>query len=798
MKLYRKIKKRIFSVLSARMVYNGYVIRAAMRWKRSILSNFIKDFKTNIIYKITSYAWGYMPSQRKLLEISKNNKHKFLSYKKYLYLNGINGKYSKWLADIITTDKVLKKFRKNLPTLYFHMYMRDGKLKVIALQNNLKENEEGIFELIKEKKSVILMHSNYSNKLTIEYKDNDYYLEGEKIEEKELKSLILERAKQTRSLVIREDIKPTKDFKVNSENVKLYLKVYNKNGLEPQIGEMYCSVNNDYFIDNEFGLENIDEEAILESYSIKNYRYFDEAEIQEKVNKSRIYFDEKTGEFKLCVAKDKDKVVFFKKKIKDDKINEIVHKNYKDIQDLINEIFKTIPQIELAGVELTITDEGIKIINIFNNPSYCEFVYFNKDFHNFLVYKYDQKRQLYKNFGFKFKIFRKKVYLKICKLFAILCYPKGLVPYQSFRWLRDIKDDFIENKNIPLSQKLWAYRHGFLSYRLAQYNITKDNYKNFISDLEYKWLRHIDNYYKIWFEDKITIKYVASEYNNLFPKYYYYISQKQGGNCIVPMMDAPKKDTYSYDDIFKLVKKEKELALKRDKGSHGEGFYRLSYKNNKLYLNLEETTEKEVIEILSDSTNEYLITEYIKQHDVLNKIYDGAVNTIRIIVFKKDGKNPTIGNAYMRFGSKKTGTVDNIGAGGIFVSLDEETGYFHDALIITDDRKIVPCKKHPDTNLPIEGYIPNWDKILKEILEIAEHLEQIEYFGFDIAVTEDGIKFPEINRYPDYMKIGKLKQHSIDYLLEKLECKKKLYGYNKKRPFKLFRLIDRRNKNRGV
>ena len=224
----------------------------------------------------------------------------------------------------------------------------------------------------------------------------------------------------------------------------------------------------------------------------------------------------------------------------------------------------------------------------------------------------------------------------------------------------------------------------------------------------------------------------------------------------------------------------------------------MSYKNNKLYLNLEETTEKEVIEILSDSTNEYLITEYIKQHDVLNKIYDGAVNTIRIIVFKKDGKNPTIGNAYMRFGSKKTGTVDNIGAGGIFVSLDEETGYFHDALIITDDRKIVPCKKHPDTNLPIEGYIPNWDKILKEILEIAEHLEQIEYFGFDIAVTEDGIKFPEINRYPDYMKIGKLKQHSIDYLLEKLECKKKLYGYNKKRPFKLFRLIDRRNKNRGV
>ena len=792
--IYATLKRRIFAVFSMRMVYNGYVIRSAMRWKRSVLSNFIKDFRTNIFYKLTSYKWGYLPAQRKILKINRKNKHKFLSYKKYLYLNGANGKYSKWLADIITTDKVLKDFRENLPILYYHLYMRENSLKIIALKDKLKETEEAVFNLIKEKKSVILTYSNYVNKFTIEYKDNSYYLDNEQISEKKLKSFIIEQAKMTRSLVIREDIKPTKDFKVDNENIKLFLKVYNKNGLEPQIGEVYCSVNNDYFIDNEFGLESIDEEYILESYSIKNYRYFDEKEVSEKINKSRIYFDETTGRFKLCVAQDKDKVVFFKKKFKEDKINEIVYENYQDIKNKIIEIFKTIPQIELAGVELTITDEGIKIINIINNPPYCEFIYFNKDFHEFLEYKYQQKRKLYKNFGFKFKIFRKKLYLKICKLFAILCYPKGLVPYQSFRWLKDVKDDFIENKNIPLSKKIWAYRHGFLSYRLAQYGITKENYKNFISDLEYKWLRHIDNYYKIWFEDKITIKYVASEYNNLFPKYYYYISQKQGGSSIIPMMDAPKKEKYSYEDIFKLVKKEKEIALKRDKGSHGEGFYRLSYKDNKLYLNLQEATEEEVIEILSDNTNEYLITEYIKQHEVLNKIYDGAVNTIRIIVFKKDGKTPTIGNAYMRFGSKKTGTVDNIGAGGIFVSLDEETGHFHDALIITDDRKIVPCEKHPDSNLPIEGYIPNWDKIIKDILEIAEHLEQIEYFGFDIAITEDGIKFPEINRYPDYMKIGRLKPHSIDYLLGKLESKKKIYGYHKRQPFKLFRFIDRRKK----
>ena len=794
MSLYKKIKKRIFSILSLRMVYNGYVIKAAIKWKRSILSNFVKDWKTSPIYKIKSYLLGYLPYQRKLFKVNFKNKRKFLSYKKYLYLKGCNGKYSKWLADIITTDQVLKNFRKYLPELYYHIYYRDGKLKIIALNDKLKETEHDFLKFIKQEKNLKLINSKYTTTYDISYKNNCFYFDQNKTTEEEIINNIKNILETSKSVVLIENIKSKENFKINGEDSSLYLKVYNKNGTDPLIGEIYCSIQNDFFIDNEYGIENIDEEAILESYSVENYLYTDEEDIKNRVNKSRIYFDENTGKFKFCIAKNNKKVLKFKNILSDDTIIKLVEDNYDKIKEIITKIFKTIPQIELAGVNLTITDKGIKIINIINNPPYCDVVYFNKDFHNYLVGKYNQKKELYKNFKFKYKIFRKKVYLKICKIFAKTCYPKGLVPYISFRWLKDIKDDFIENKHIPLKTKLWAYRHGFLSYRLAQYGITKKNYKKFISDFEYKWLRHIDNYYKIWFEDKITIKYIASSYNNFFPKYYYFVSLKQGENKLIPLMDCPKDYGNKYEDIFKLVKKEKDIALKRDKGSHGEGFYRLSFKNNKLYLNLEETTEKEVIDILSDKNNEYLITEYIKQHKILNDIYPGAVNTIRIIVYKKDGKNPTIGNAYMRFGSSKTGTVDNIGAGGIFVNLDEETGYFHDALIITDDRKIVPIKEHPDTHVPIEGYIPNWDKILKDIKEIASYLKQIEYFGFDIAITEDGMKFPEINRYPDYMKIGKLKQHSIEYLLEKLEQKKKKYGYDRKMPHKLFKFIDRRNK----
>ena len=789
-KIYKKFKRRVFSIMSVRMVYKGYVIRAAMHWKRSVVSNFFRDHKTNIFYKIRSYMLGYMPYQRKAFKITGKNKDKFLSYKKYLYLNGSNGKYSKWLADVITTDQVLKKFRKNMPALYYHMYIRDGALKIISLKNGLDNTEKGVVEFIKKQKHIMLISSNYARKYDVIYKDKKLFINEESFTDDEFIEFIKSELKGTRSLVIKEFIETHKDFNIDGVPAKMFLKVYNKDGINPEIGEIYCSVGDNYIIDNEYGIEEVDK-AYLESFYKSNK---DEEDTETDDLNTMIYYNEKTGDFKSCFLKKNNKTILFNKLVKNKAINDVVKKNYPDIKKLVVDLFKTIPQIEIAGVEIAISDNGPKIINIYNNPGYCSYVYFNKDFNEFLKYKYEQKRQLYKSFSFKFSIFKRKVYLKICKLLAKLFYPKGLVPYLSLRWLKDVKNDFRENKKIPLRTKLWAYRHGFLSYRLAQYGITKKNYKNYISDFEYRWLRHIDNYYKTWFEDKVTIKYVASDFNEFFPKYYYYVSLKQGENKLIPMMDCPKGYGDTFEDVFKLVRKEKDIALKRDKGSHGDGFYRLSYKNGKYYLNLEEATKQDVIDILSDKSNEYLVTEYIKQHKVLNDIYDGSVNTIRIISFKKDGVNPTIGNTYMRFGTVKTGTVDNITAGGMCVEIDTDTGRFHDALMITDDLKIVPSDRHPDTNVLIEGYIPHWDTIIKNIKEIASYLEQIEYFGFDIAVTEDGMKFPEINRYPDYMKIGKLKRESIDYLLGKVERKKEKYGYDKRMPFKLIRFMDRRDK----
>ena len=74
------------------------------------------------------------------------------------------------------------------------------------------------------------------------------------------------------------------------------------------------------------------------------------------------------------------------------------------------------------------------------------------------------------------------------------------------------------------------------------------------------------------------------------------------------------------------------------------------------------------------------------------------------------------------------------------------------------------------------------------MLDVARNIPQLEYFGFDLALTADGLKFPEINRFPDYPAIEKYTPQTIDYLLYKLEQKKKKYGYDKSRGHKLIKL----------
>ncbi len=733
------IKKLVVNALALGPTSRGFTGGEARRWVREVYRHKTRNY--GFSRKETNWAIkrGFMPEQVAELGLTEENYRDYISAKDYAFLRPLNGTYSKWITDKVTIHTIFKPFRQYMPRIYYQLSKRYDETQIIPLyDDNAGDTFDDVLKLIREKGAVTAAASNGVSASTVEYRDGGYYFDGKKLSGQDLKKKL---EAYTSTIVIKERIE-TSDL---VDNGVLNLIVFNEFGDNPVIGDAF-------FVFDEYETKPLRTLAQRKADSLEEEDVLDDK--FRKVKAEAV--DASDGTWRG---------------------SKVPH--WDEITDVIDRMCRFVPQLEFFGAEIVISPEGFCITRMVNHPDYPTVKPFSKETSAYLFRKVEQKKEAFAKGGTRLSRGFKKVKLKVRAAFARAFYPKGLVPYLSIRWIQDVWKDLTTNKETTLKQKLWAYRHGFLSYRLLQYGITKENYGEYISDFEYKWLRHINPKYRKWMEDKITVKYVCSDFNQFFPEYYYHIICKNGNNKVISMMDLPEGYTNEFEDIFRLVQEKGVLALKPDEGSHGDGFYKFTYENGKYQLNYRDATKQQVLDILEDINNQYLVTEYINMCDELKRVYDGSVNTVRMIVFKKDGKNPQVGNAYVRFGSKKTGAVDNVGAGGMTATIDVETGRFHDAKIVLYN-SIEDCPVHPDTGVPIEGYLPHWEQVKADVLAVTKSIKQLEWFGVDLAVTNDGIKFPEINRFPDYPAVEKYTKPTREYLLMKLAGKKRMFGYDVK------------------
>lgn len=783
----KTIKKVILNVLIFVPVAKGFSVISARKWVKRVFRNIKWDKEHSLKEKIWAYRRGFTPDYVQRFGISACKSEKYISERDYYYIQPINGIYRKWLTDKGVSRKVFNKYSSLLQHLYYQITVKNDVIEVVMLDDCPYETKEisDVTRLLKDKKILVVTKPNDKGSAIIEYKQDKFFFNDKKLDNE--KALIENIAAFHHNAIIAEYIKPAKEYENNNSPFGNFLRltVCNNKGQSPIISEAFLRID-DFYTEDKAALEKQINDYYNVNYSFNDYEY----------NKSTYYdgivacVDVETGEYDGGQIIMGDDVVNCEKNfIIDERIKGSV-KYYSEIKNAVEKISRHAPQLEFFAVDILITEEGFTFMGFVNVPQYPQARVFNEETLIFLNKKLEEKKSAYSGLKVWFKRGLNKIGLNLRRIFTLMFFPKGLLPYLSLRWIKEVLIDLFTNRDTKLSVKIWAYRHGFLSYRIKQYGITKENHLNFISDFEYKWLRHINGKYRKLFEDKITIKYIISEFKECFPEYYYHIKADNDSNIIIPMMDCDDAYGDTIDDIIRLAKEKKILALKPDEGSHGDGFYKLTYEDGQFYLNFDKADEQDIINILMNPENQYLVTEYINNHPQFKAIYDGAVNTIRMIVFKKDGKTPQIGNAYMRFGSKTTGAVDNMGAGGMFVRINVETGRYDNAKIITHN-SIQDCPCHPDTGVLIEGIVPHWDQVKQTVLDVASSVYQLEYFGFDIAVTENGIKFPEINRFPDYPKIEKLSPVTMNYLLYKLEQKKKLYGYDKKPCRKIVHLPKR-------
>lgn len=150
-----------------------------------------------------------------------------------------------------------------------------------------------------------------------------------------------------------------------------------------------------------------------------------------------------------------------------------------------------------------------------------------------------------------------------------------------------------------------------------------------------------------------------------------------------------------------------------------------------------------------DNDERYLVTEFCEQAEYARHIYPHAANTIRILTLGND--DASVAAAVHRFGSNRTGVLDNFSQGGLSALVDLETGELSVAAEPLDDGEIAWHEAHPDTDVPIAGVtVPGWPRIRDRISTIATETTGMAHVGWDIVVTGPrGFKIIEGNSFPD-------------------------------------------------
>ena len=134
-------------------------------------------------------------------------------------------------------------------------------------------------------------------------------------------------------------------------------------------------------------------------------------------------------------------------------------------------------------------------------------------------------------------------------------------------------------------EKKWAMQKGFYPGRIKLYGLTEENYKDYSPDFNYFMLHPLNHHFKIWVNDKLTLKYILNSNGceSSMPEYYLYV---ENDGTYTYLMDAPEHIAKDENFIYNLLQEKCCLAMKPNSGtSGGRGFIKLEQREDGLYYN---------------------------------------------------------------------------------------------------------------------------------------------------------------------------------------------------------------------
>lgn len=306
-----------------------------------------------------------------------------------------------------------------------------------------------------------------------------------------------------------------------------------------------------------------------------------------------------------------------------------------------------------------------------------------------------------------------------------------------------------------------CHKAGFLAESAIAYKLSANNINQYLSDYDYYRIWPLNSWSRIWVNDKLTLK-LALKDDSVMPEYYWYYAD----SGLKPLTDLPqefinpKTNQDSFLSFVNHLSSCGTYACKPCNGSGSDGFFKITYiKENKFELNNKTINIDQLKSFVSAHIN-YLYTEYIRPCEEFALI-SPLIHTLRIVTINTCGYNPVIIGGYLRFATPSTGEAN-------YTHLDESPDYYiiHSELDIETGRYKQPIKYFYDHVEDYQfsssrnsegGYVPYWEDVVALVHQIAIRFSNIEYMGFDIGITNKGIRIMEINTHPGikYMQISK-------------------------------------------
>ena len=294
--------------------------------------------------------------------------------------------------------------------------------------------------------------------------------------------------------------------------------------------------------------------------------------------------------------------------------------------------------------------------------------------------------------------------------------------------------------SMPITRRLWLWRHGFLSSADILYDLDETNYQRYLSSYQRERAAWLNGERSVAFDNKLLFHWMTESFDEqrvetyglLRNGYFHDLRSLRSNDEASDTADAAKW-------VTERLRRDGTLVLKPITGGGGKDVRLCSYSNGHYRIN-DEDFSKEAFANLVAGLDEYLVTEQVEQTTYANELYPDAANTLRILtIYDDEADEPYLAGVVHRIGTDRSAPLDNLVRGGVVADVDRETGKLGEAVRYLGTKEPVRYENHPDTGAQIAGTtVPGWAAIREQLLEMAATFSHAPYIGWDIIVTNDG------------------------------------------------------------